>query len=159
MVKVPVGSQKRDKKEGERAYWGTDPATERTICMEVKELMNPSVVTIEPTASAALAARRLRGMVTDRDIVLRCVAAEEDPAQTLVRDIMTRGCTAVSPRDDCREATRLMSVYQVRRLPVVEEGRLVGIVSLADLARSQRYDMEAAQALGEISENIIHRRF
>ena len=129
--------------------------------MEVKELMNPSVVTIEPTASAALAARlisrhnvgalpvcgadrRLRGMVTDRDIVLRCVAAEEDPAQTLVRDIMTRGCTAVSPRDDCR---------------VVEDGRLVGIVSLADLARSQRFDMEAAQALGEISENIIRRRF
>ena len=125
--------------------------------MEVKELMNPSVVTIEPTASAALAARlisrhnvgalpvcgadrRLRGMVTDRDIVLRCVAA-------------------VSPRDDCREATRLMSVQQVRRLPVVEDGRLVGIVSLADLARSQRFDMEAAQALGEISENIIHRRF
>lgn len=86
--------------------------------MEVKELMNPSVVTIEPTASAALAARlisrhnvgalpvcgadrRLRGMVTDRDIVLRCVAAEEDPAQTLVRDIMTRGCASVSPRDDC----------------------------------------------------------
>ena len=140
--------------------------------MEVKELMNPSVVTIEPTASAALAARltvgplpvcgadrRLRGMVTDRDIVLRCVAAEEDPAQTLVRDIMTRGCTAVSPRDDCREATRLMSVQQVRRLPVVEDGRLVGIVSLADLARSQRFDMEAAQALGEISENIIRRRF
>ena len=127
--------------------------------MEVKELMNP-----EPTASAALAARlisrhnvgalpvcgadrRLRGMVTDRDIVLRCVAAEEDPAQTLVRDIMTRGCTAVSPRDDCREATRLMSVQQVRRLPVVEDGRLVGIVSLADLARSQRFDMEAAQAV------------
>ena len=143
--------------------------------MEVKELMNPSVVTIEPTASAALAARlisrhnvgalpvcgadrRLRGMVTDRDIVLRCVAAEEDPAQTLVRDIMTRGCTAVSPRDDCREATLLMSVQQVRRLPVVEDGRL-GIVSLADLARSQRFDMEAAQALGEISENIIRRRF
>ena len=82
--------------------------------MEVKELMNPSVVTIEPTASAALAARlisrhnvgalpvcgadrRLRGMVTDRDIVLRCVAAEEDPAQTLVRDIMTRGCTQSPP--------------------------------------------------------------
>ena len=119
--------------------------------MEVKELMNPSVVTIEPTASAALAARlisrhnvgalpvcgadrRLRGMVTDRDIVLRCVAAEEDPAQTLVRDIMTRGCASVSPRDDCREATRLMSVQQVRRLPVVEDGRLVGIVSLPEPA-------------------------
>ena len=141
--------------------------------MEIKDLMNPSVVTIEPTASAALAARllsrhnvgslpvcgedrRLRGMVTDRDIVLRCVAAEEDPAQTLVRDIMTRGCASVSPHEDCRAATRLMARQQVR-LPVVEEGKLVGIISLADLARSQRFDMEAAQALGEISENIVRR--
>ena len=142
--------------------------------MEIKDLMNPSVVTIEPTASAALAARmlsrhnvgalpvcgedrRLRGMVTDRDIVLRCVAAEEDPAQTLVRDIMTRGCTAISPHANCRPAARLMAGQQVRRLPVVEDGKLVGIVTLADLARSQRYDMEAAQALGEISENIVRR--
>ena len=127
--------------------------------MEVKELMNPGVVWVEPTATAALAARllsrhnlgalpvcagdgRLRGMVTDRDIVLRCVAAEDDPAQTMVRDIMTRSCAAVSPHADCR-------------LPVVEEGRLVGMLSLADLARSHRYDMEAAQALSEISENIV----
>ncbi|MGI5963550.1 MAG: CBS domain-containing protein [Lawsonibacter sp.] len=142
--------------------------------MVVKDLMNPSVVTIEPTSSAALAARlisrhnvgalpvcsedrRLRGMVTDRDIVLRCVAAEEDPAQTMVRDIMTRNCATVSPAADCREATRLMAVQQVRRLPVVEEGKLVGMISLADLARSRRFDMEAAQALCEISENIIIR--
>ena len=106
--------------------------------MEIKDLMNPSVVTIEPTASAALAARllsrhnvgslpvcgedrRLRGMVTDRDIVLRCVAAEEDPAQTLVRDIMTRGCASISPHEDCRAATLLMARQQIRRLPVVEE--------------------------------------
>jgi CBS domain-containing protein len=142
--------------------------------MQVKELMNPSVVSIEPTSSAALAARlisrhnvgalpvcsgdgKLRGVVTDRDIVLRCVAAEEDPAQTLVRDIMTRGCATVSPDDDCREATRLMSVQQVRRLPVVEGNRLVGMIALSDLARSGRYNMEAAQALCEISENIIIR--
>ncbi|MGE4275563.1 MAG: CBS domain-containing protein [Lawsonibacter sp.] len=142
--------------------------------MEVKELMNPSVISIEPTSSAALAARlisrhnigvlpvcggdqRLRGVVTDRDIILRCVAAEEDPAQTMVRDIMTRNCVTVSPGDDCREATRLMSVQQVRRLPVVESGKLIGIISLADLARSRRFDMEAAQALCEISENIVIR--
>ena len=142
--------------------------------MVVKDLMNPSVVTIEPTSSAALAARlisrhnvgalpvcsgdgRLRGVVTDRDIVLRCVAAEEDPAQTMVRDIMTRNCATVAPGADCREATRLMAVQQVRRLPVVEEGKLVGMISLADLARSHRFDMEAAQALGEISENIVRR--
>jgi CBS domain-containing protein len=96
-------------------------------------------------------------MITDRDIVLRCVAAEEDPAQTFVRDIMTRRCTTVSPDDDCREASHLMSFQQVRRLPVVEEGKVVGIISLSDLARSRRYDMEAAQALCEISENIIVR--
>ena len=139
--------------------------------MQVKDLMNPSVVTIEPASSAALAARlisrhnvgalpvcagdgRLRGMVTDRDIVLRCIAAEEDPAQTPVRDIMTRECATVSPGDDCREATRLMAAQQVRRLPVVEDGRVVGVVSLGDLARSQRYDMEASKALSEISDNV-----
>ena len=144
------------------------------IFMQVSELMNPSVVTIEPTSSAALAARlisrhnigalpvcasdgRLRGMVTDRDIVLRCIAAEEDPAQTLVRDIMTRECATVAPGDDCREATRIMSAQQVRRLPVVEGGKVVGMISLSDLARSRRFDMEAAQALCEISENIITR--
>ena len=99
----------------------------------------------------------LRGMVTDRDIVLRCVAAEEDPAQTPVRDIMTRSCTCVAPGDDCREATRLMALHQVRRLPVVEGGKLVGMISLSDLARSGRFDMEAAQALSEISENIVVR--
>ena len=142
--------------------------------MVVRDLMNPSVVTVEPGSSAALAARllsrhnvgslpvcgpdrRLRGVVTDRDIVLRCVAAEEDPAQTPVRDIMTRGCASVAPGDDCREATRLMAQRQVRRLPVVENGRLVGVISLADLARSGRLDMEAAQALCEISENIVLR--
>ncbi len=136
--------------------------------------MNPSVVTVEPDSSAALAARlisrhnvgalpvcgsdrKLRGMVTDRDIVLRCVAAEEDPARTAVREVMTRGCASIAPGADCREATRLMAEQQVRRLPVVEEGKLVGIVSLSDLARSRQFDMEAAQALCEISENIIIR--
>ena len=142
--------------------------------MQIKDLMNPSVVSIEPGSSCALAARlisrhnvgalpvcasdgRLRGMVTDRDIVLRCVAAEEDPAQTPVRDIMTRGCATVPPQDDCREATRLMAQQQVRRLPVVDRGKLVGMISLSDLARSHRFDMEASQALCEISENIVVR--
>ena len=142
--------------------------------MTVKELMNPSPVTVEPGSSAALAAklisrnnvgalpvcgsdRRLRGVVTDRDIILRCVAPEEDPAQTSVREIMTRYPATLSPGDDCKEAARLMAAKQVRRLPVVDNGRLVGILSLSDLARSRRFDMEAAQALCEISENIILR--
>ena len=107
--------------------------------MQVRDLMNPSVVSITPGESAALAARllsrhnvgalpvcsengTLRGMVTDRDIILRCIAAEEDPAKTPVKDIMTRACAVVAPEDDIREATRLMAVNQVRRLPVLEQG-------------------------------------
>ena len=142
--------------------------------MTVQDLMNPKVVTVEPGASAALAARllsrynvgslpvctqdkHLRGIVTDRDIVLRCVAAEEDPAQTPVRDIMSRACTTLSPNDDIHKAAVTMARHQVRRLPVVERGKLVGIVSLGDLAKSRRFDMEAAQALSEISENVMRK--
>ena len=139
--------------------------------MRVRDLMNPSVVSITPEESAALAARllsrhglgalpvcgedgSLRGIVTDRDIVLRCVAAEEDPAQTPVKQIMSRGCPGAAPDDDAREAARLMAAKQVRRLPVLEAGRVVGMVSLGDLAGSGRCDMEASKALCEISGNI-----
>ena len=139
--------------------------------MQVRDLMNPGVVSITPGESAALAARllsrhnvgslpvcgedgRLRGIVTDRDIVTRCIAAEDDPAQTPVRDIMTRNCVVVSPDDDPREATRLMAAQQVRRLPVTENGKVVGMVSLGDLATCRAFDMETSKALSEISEQI-----
>ena len=140
----------------------------------VKELMTSGVVTVEPGSSAALAARllsrhnvgalpvcsregRLRGMVTDRDIILRCIAPEDDPAQTPVRDIMSRACAYTGPDMDCLQAGALMAQQQVRRLPVVEKGRVVGILTLSDLARCGRYDMEAARALSEISENVVFR--
>ena len=139
--------------------------------MQVRDLMNPSVVSITPSGSASLAARLLsrhnvgslpvcgedgglRGIVTDRDIILRCVAAEEDPLKTQVKDIMTRNCAVVSPDDDAREATRLMAAKQVRRLPVLEGGKVVGMVSLGDLAKCGRYEMEISRALTDISENI-----
>ena len=142
--------------------------------MTVQEIMNQKVITVEPTASAALAARllsrynvgalpvctpdkRLRGIVTDRDIVLRCVAAEDDPAQTPVRDIMSRSPATLTPTQDVHAAAMTMAAHQVRRLPVVENSKVVGIVSLGDLAKSHRYDMEAAQALSEISENILRK--
>lgn len=139
--------------------------------MQVRDLMSQGVVTIDPSESAALAARllsrhnigslpvcgedgRLRGIVTDRDIVLRCIAAEEDPTKTPVRDIMTRNCAVVSPNDDAREATRMMASTQVRRLPVTEDGKVIGMVSLGDLATCQAYDMEASKALADISDHI-----
>ena len=102
--------------------------------MTVQELMNPKVITIEPSASAALAARllsrynigslpvctadrRLRGIVTDRDIVLRCVAPEEDPAQTPVRDIMSRAPATLSPTQDVHAAALSMALLTSRRWP------------------------------------------
>ena len=141
--------------------------------MQVRDIMNPSVVSIMPDESAALAARLLsrhnlgsipvcgeegglRGIITDRDIVLRCVAAEEDPAQTQVKDIMTRNCATVAPADDAREAARIMAAKQVRRLPVLDNGKVVGMVALGDLAVCHQYDMETGKALSEISENV-HR--
>ena len=139
--------------------------------MQVRELMNTNVISITPEESASLAARliarhnigslpvcsdngQLRGVVTDRDIVLRCIAAEEDPAKTPVRNIMSRGLTVVSPDDDIRAASHLMSEHQIRRLPVVESGKVVGMISLGDLASSHKCDMEASRALSEISDNV-----
>ena len=144
--------------------------------MEVWHLMSSGAVTVGPEDTVARAARlmerhgvgalpvcdgdgRVRGILTDRDVAVRCVALGERPEETPVAEIMSRHVLTIPPGADARQAAQFMAQGQVRRLPVVEDGRLVGIVSLADLARSQRFDMEAAQALGEISENIIRRRF
>ena len=137
--------------------------------MQVKDLMEGSVVTVAPDETAAEAARLLarhnvgslpvcgadgglRGVITDRDIVLRCVAIEEDPTKTEVQKIMTRNCAVIAPQADAREAARLMAAKQVRRLPVVERDKVVGMVSLGDLSLSHGCDMEIAAALSEISE-------
>ena len=141
--------------------------------MFVRDLMNSAVVSITPEESAALAARllsrhdlgslpvcgqngRLVGIVTDRDIILRCVAAGEDPSRVPVQDIMSRAPVTIAPGDDIHAAARQMAARQVRRLPVVDGGKVVGMVSLGDLAKCRACDMEAAEALSEISENI-HR--
>lgn len=142
--------------------------------MLVSELMSDSVISIAPDEPASLAARllyrhnigsvpvctedgRLKGVVTDRDIVLRCVAAENDPETTPVREIMTKSIVTVSPNDDVREAARQMAEAQVRRLPVVDAGRLIGYLSIGDMAKTHMYDMEASKALSEISLNLRKR--
>ena len=142
--------------------------------MLVSELMNDNVISISPDEPAALAARlffrhnigslpvctddgRLRGIITDRDIVLRCVAAENDPDNTPVREIMSRNVVSASPDDDVRQATQQMSANQIRRLPVVQNGRIVGMLALGDMARTHAFDMEASKALSEISSNVRKR--
>jgi CBS domain-containing protein len=94
---------------------------------------------------------KLVGMITDRDIVVRGVA-EKHPGSTKVEDIMTDRLITVTPDTTTKEAARLMAENQVRRLPVVDGERLVGIVALGDLALRDLSDDQAGQALSEISE-------
>ena len=142
--------------------------------MKVCELMSDRVVTVDMEEPVIAAARlmkshnigavpacgkdgRLRGIITDRDIAVRCVAGDADPQRTPIKEIMSRGIVTAQPFDNVEKAVRLMSQDQVRRLPVLDDGRVVGIVALSDLARSCGCEMEAAEALTEISANLRRR--
>lgn len=90
-------------------------------------------------------------MITDRDIVIRGVA-EKHPGSSKVEDIMSHDLITVSPDTTSKEAAKLMADHQIRRLPVVENGELIGIVSLGDFAIRELTDDQAKDALTEISE-------
>lgn len=142
--------------------------------MQVKDVMSTKTISVAPEESAAVAARllsrynigslpvcthdgKLRGVVTDRDIVVRCVANDDDPHQTKVSEIMTRRVISVSPTEDTSAATERMAHAQIRRLPVEDGGRVVGMVSLGDIVKLPDCSTEAAQALCDISRNIAKR--
>ena len=97
-------------------------------------------------------------MVTDRDLVTRCIASGRLPASTPVREIMTTQIISARPDMDASEAARLMGKQQIRRLPVVENGRLCGMISLADLANREESAYDATDALTEISSNVSVRQ-
>jgi CBS domain-containing protein len=87
---------------------------------------------------------RIRGIVTDRDLVVRAIARERDPQSTQLEDVCSRELTTVSPDDLIDRAIRLMRDKAIRRLPVVAAGRPVGILSIGDLAIER--DRESALA-------------
>ena len=139
--------------------------------MKLREIMTNQVVRIHPDESVSVAARtlthynigilpvcgsdgRLCGLVTDRDIVTRCLAAGREPQRTSVREVMTAKIIAARPDMDASIAASLMGSKQIRRLPVMENGRLCGMVSLGDLAGKEESSMEAGDALTEICSNI-----
>ncbi len=99
----------------------------------------------------------LAGIVTDRDIVIRCIAEGKDPAETTVEDILTEELHTVEPDADAEEAARIMADRQIRRLPVVEEGELIGVVSLGDIAVKEDTDT-ASESLQDISEGVKEER-
>jgi CBS domain-containing protein len=132
----------------------------------INEVMTRDVSACEPNATVADAAKlmaqedvgpvpivedgRLVGIVTDRDIVVRVVAEGRDPNATTVNEIASTELVTVSPDDDLDEALNLLAEHQVRRLPVVEGDRLVGIVAQADIARLGK-DKKTGEVVEEIS--------
>ncbi len=131
----------------------------------IREVMTKDPVTLRESASVQEAATSMKtqdigniivlddgdqvaGILTDRDIVVRVVADNQDPAQTKIGDVCTRDVTTLSPDDSIGDAVRMMTDKAIRRLPVVEGGSAVGIVSLGDLA----IDQDSDSALADISE-------
>jgi CBS domain-containing protein len=130
---------------------------------QVKDVMTSDPITVAAGDSVVEAARRMReaavgsmivmdgdrihGIVTDRDIAIRVVAEGSDPAQTRVQEITSDNPVTLEPESSVDDAIRVMSDRAIRRLPVVEDGRPVGIVSLGDLA----IDRDPGSVLGEIS--------
>ena len=142
--------------------------------MKLREIMTNPVIRIRPDEPVAVAARTLTqynigilpvcgydgslcGLVTDRDIVTRCLAAGRSPASTTVRDVMTARIVSARPDMEAGAAAHLMGREQVRRLPVVENGKLCGMVSLADLANREESAPDASDALTRITENVSRR--
>ena len=139
--------------------------------MKVRELMTNQVIRIHPEEPVEVAARTLTqynigalpvcgwdgqvyGMVTDRDLVTRCMAAGRHAGSMKVREVMTSRVVSAGPDMEVALAASLMGRERVRRLPVLENGKLCGMVSLGDLAGREESVMEAADALTEISGNI-----
>jgi CBS domain-containing protein len=132
---------------------------------QIRDVMTSNPTTVERSTSVLEAAKvmtgedvgplpvieggRLVGIVTDRDIVTRVLAEERDPQSTTVGDICSSDLITVTPEDDLDHALRKMASAQVRRLPVVEGDRIIGIVAQADVAR-----LAPEQQTGEIVEEI-----
>ena len=141
--------------------------------MKLKEIMTKQVLTVHPEERVAVAARmmarnnigslpvcdaqgRICGMVTDRDLVVRCMAADS-PGKMKVRDVMTGNVITAAPDMEAAMAAHLMGRQQIRRLPVVKDGKLCGMISLGDLAVSEESAYDANDALTEISSNVSVR--
>jgi CBS domain-containing protein len=138
------------------------------VAKTVRDAMTPNARAASPTESLADAAQmmkeedvgslpvvdddgRLIGIVTDRDIVVRAVAERVDPQSVTVGDVASRELVTVEPEQDLDEALTLMAGHRVRRLPVVEDGRLVGMLAQADVAIEAK-EKNTGEMLEEISQ-------
>jgi CBS domain-containing protein len=139
--------------------------------MNIRDVMTPNPRTVSPADSIQNAAQIMRdedtgvvpvvengrpvGIITDRDIVIRAVA--DGQMNRSVRDIVSGSVVTAGPDMSTKDAVALMSEHQIRRLPVVENDRLVGMVSIGDLAVKSPDDRRVGDALQNISEGVKER--
>ena len=140
--------------------------------MKVRDIMTDKVEIVSPDTGLESVAKLMAennigsvpvcqdktilGLITDRDIVIRTVAKGENLATMKAKDVMSTDIISVSPDTDAHEAADKMSEYQIKRLPVVENGKLAGIIALGDLAIENIHIDEAGNALSGISQGIQH---
>ncbi len=141
--------------------------------MKLKDIMSQNVIKIHPEESVAVAARLLArhnigvlpvcnddkicGVVTDRDLVTRCMATNRSIEETKVRDVMTERIISASPDTTVTDAANLMGCEQVRRLPVIDNGKLCGMISVGDLAGRGESSRNAAEAMEGICANLSRK--
>ncbi|SHK03593.1 CBS domain-containing protein [Clostridium amylolyticum] len=142
--------------------------------MRVKDVMTNDVASLKPEDSIERAAELMKefnigslpvcegkkviGIVTDRDIALRAVAEGKDNRNQTVKDVMSSNPVVIDSQADVKEAAKLMSDNQIRRIPIVEANSLVGMVSLGDIAVEPHLEDNAQDALKDISEPSIPNR-
>ncbi len=136
--------------------------------MKVRELMTKNVESVTSDTDMVMIARKMKdlnvgslpivendrlvGIITDRDITIRVVAEGKNPQTETVGAHLTPRPTTVTPDTDAAEAARLMAREQIRRLPVVENDRLVGFLAIGDLAVEMERDRVVGDTLEKISE-------
>lgn len=136
------------------------------VTLKIQEIMTKEVATLNSNDTIAKAAdmmkrinvgsipvvenNKLVGIVTDRDIILRNIAEGNSSNQT-ISQVMTQDIVSVAPDTDVHEAADIMAQKQIRRLPVVQDGSLLGIVSIGDMAVESIFENEAGEALSNIS--------
>lgn len=135
--------------------------------MKVKDIMSRNIAQVAPYASVFDAAQLMQkhnigsvpvcnnekvvGILTDRDIVVRNIAGGQDPKSTRVEDVMSVDITTVTPDTEVAQVGKVMAQKQIRRIPVTDNDRLVGMVAIGDIAIHGINDAEVAEAIAEIS--------
>jgi CBS domain-containing protein len=135
--------------------------------MNVRELMVTNVITVDKDATVQLAAGTMnkkrigclvtvdeegvKGILTERDMLIRVLEAGRDPKTTRVSDVMTQSIIFGKPNMQLFEATRLMFQNGIKKLPIMEDHRLVGIVTLTDIARATSSDKKTIDLIDALS--------